>query len=497
MARQRRKNRGPSANTYQILDVQGPQKMPISGKHQEPETGILTIHADLTEQYLGSSFVGLAAALRVLSTSGSDELTRQHGYGLWRQMQRDPEVDAGLSTIIQGACAQPSHIISSLRVGDPDYKRSAKLAEFLNWMIQLWDVDQWKRQQLENALIFGNAVSELDWEYSDNIRYENKLIIKNARIQEPENYGFVVDNWGEIYGVAPLNQPMTFPMSNIIQLSTQGITNLTGMVPSYKLAIWTWNKRGSDPRGKSILIPAHVPWWSKQRALEEWSCWIGRYAQPSLVATPGPDAVAICIKDASGNDVIIEPTKVLLDALKNYGNASILALAYGSKVDVLETKGGVEPFIKSIQLFNIEISRALLGQHLATNEGSSNSRAAAEVHAIVLRQLINACRYFMARQFHQNFIKPVIEANFGDVGRAMPVVDLGDGDGYPPSITDVAVLLQSGYFTEDQLPKLDRVMGFPIRETNIPAGPQAISNQGRANATTDRFTPPEREPRAR
>lgn len=491
MSRNRNKRR--NANTYQVLDVQGPQKMPISGQHKEPSHGIVVVESDLTEKYLGSALMGLQASLQVLSNQGSDILIRQHGYELFRQMQRDPEIEADINTIIQGSCAQPTNIVPNLRVTDPEYKRAKKLADFLNWMLEGFDVDMWKREQLRSCLTMGNAVSEKDFAFVESGPYKNKLVITDLRLQLPEHYGFIVDQWGDVFGVAPLNQPMTYPMANIVQLSENGITALKGAVPTYKLAIWTWKKKGTDPRGTSVLIPAHVPWWAKQRALEEWSCWIGRYAQPSIVATPGPDAVATC--DEFGN--VTEPTQALLQALKNFGNASILALAHGSKVDILQATGGVDPFVKSIQLFNVEISRAILGQHLATNEGSNNSRAAAEVHAVVLRQLINSCRYFMARQFQRDIIKPIIEANFGDVGNAMPIVDLGDGDGYPPSIADVAVLLQSGYFTKDQLPKIDRMLGFPIRETEEPAGPQAISNEGKLkDATTNEYAAKPREPRS-
>lgn len=471
--------------------------MPIDGKHQEPATAVVTVQSDLTEQYLGASLMGLSAALRVLNTQGSDQLTQQHGYNLWRQMERDPEVNAGLNTIVEGACAQPTNIVSPLRVTDSEYKQSVKLADFLNWMVKQFDVDQWKKEQLRTCLTMGNAVSEKDWDFVESGRYKNMLVIENLRLQEPENYGFIVDQWGKTYGVAPLNQPGSYQMGNVINLDTNGITILKGAVPTYKLAIWSWKKKGTDPRGTSILIPAHTSWWAKQRALEEWSCWIGRYAQPSIVATPGPDAVTQCIVDpVTGQERTVEPTKALLDALKNFGNASILALAHGSEVNVLQATGGVDPFVKSIQMFNVEISRAILNQHLATNEGQNQSRAAAEVHAIVLRQIINSCRYFMARQFERDIIRPVIEANFGDVGRLMPVVDLGDGDGYPPTITDVAVLLQSGYFTKDQLIKLDRVLGFPVRETDEPAGPQAISNLGKLqNAETISNTPTTRKSR--
>lgn len=479
MPKRNRRTPRSNTNTHQVLEVQGPQKMPIGGQHREPEVGMVTVNSDLTEKYLGSAPIGLQAALQVLSTRNGNELLREHGYELFRRMMLDPEVNADVNTIVQGACAQPINITSPLRPTDENYTRSQKLADFLNWVLAQFDVDMWRREQLRSALTMGNAVSEMDWGYVETGKYRNKLVIENMRLLIPEYYGFIVDQWGYIYGVAPTNQIASFPLANIIQVSATGITPLAGAVPTYKLSIWTWDKKGTDPRGTSILSAAHVPWWGKQRTLEEWSCWIGRYAQPSLVATPGPDAVTICVKDSRGNDVFIEPTKALLEALQKFGNASILALPHGSEVDVLQATGGVDPFIKSIAMFNVEISRALLGQHLATNEGAHQSRASADVQAVVLRQLINSCRYFMARQFQRDIIRPIIEANFGDVGDLMPVVDLGDGDGYPPTISDVASLLQSGYFTQDQLVKLDRILGFPVRQTEDPAGPQAISNKGK------------------
>jgi hypothetical protein len=259
--RKRNQQQKNDANTYQVLEVQGPQRMPIDGKHVEPSTGIVTVQSDLTEQYLGASLMGLSAALRVLTTQGSDQLTQQHGYNLWRQMERDPEVNAGLNTIVEGACAQPTHIVSPLRVDDPDYKRSVKLADFLNWVISRFDIDEWKKQQLRTCITMGNAVSEKDWDFVQDGRYKNMLVIDNMRLQEPENYGFIVDQWGKIYGVAPLNQPGSYMMSNMINLNVEGITPLKGAVPTYKLAIWSWKKKGTDPRGTSILVPAHTSWW--------------------------------------------------------------------------------------------------------------------------------------------------------------------------------------------------------------------------------------------
>jgi hypothetical protein len=236
--------------------------------------------------------------------------------------------------------------------------------------------------------------------------------------------------------------------------------------------------------------PAYIPWWAKQRAIEEWSCWLGRYAQPSIWATPGPNAVPVCVTDSQGNQTVTQPTELLLNALLQFKSASVLALPYGSEVNLLEAKGDAQPFIDSIKAFNTEITRAILGQHLATAEGDNQSRAAADVHALVLRIFINSLRRFIAASIERDLIKPLIEGNYGDVGHLMPVVDLGDGDGWAPTVTEIAVLMQSGYFTVDQLPKLDVILGLPVRETSEPAGPAAANAYYKAITDAQDVVPP-------
>jgi hypothetical protein len=460
---------GQSTDTFQVKQVQGPQ---LPGT--DPNTALVTLTADLVEKYLGRGLIGFGPSLEVLTTRNADELLRQHGYDLYRRMTMDSEVDASLDTLIQASSSQALLATSALDIRDPDYELSRELVDFVNWTFAQFDIDSWRREQVRQMLTFGNAVSELDWDLQETGDWANHLVISNLRLQRPEDYGFIVDRWGKIYGVAPLGQAAgtVFPLGNLIPLDSFGGSKLLeGAVPIYKLAVWTWEKRGVDPRGTSALIPAYIPWWSKQRAIEEWSCWLGRYAQPSIWATPGPDAVPVCITNPDGSQLITQPTEALLQALLQFKSASVLALPAGSEVHLLSVSGGVEPFLNSIAAFNVEITRSILGQHLATNEGASSNRSGADVQALVLRLYINAIRRYIAKAIERDIIKPLIQANYGDVGHLMPVIDLGDGDGWQPTVTEVAVLFQSGYFTEDQLPKLDKILGIPIRETNDRVGP--------------------------
>ncbi len=151
---------------------------------------------------------------------------------------------------------------------------------------------------------------------------------------------------------------------------------------------------------------------------------------------------------------------------------------------MLQATGSVDPFLNSIDMWNKAITRAILGSHLATSEGESNGKAGPELHSIILRQLIASIRMFVIRAIEQDIVKPLVQSNYGDVGRLMPVVSLGDSDGFPPTVTEVAVLFQSGYFSEDQLQQLDRILGLPIRTTfnrvgaqNLPPALPEVTNE--------------------
>ncbi len=462
--------------TAQVKQVQGPQ-IPF---HQ-PLVGEVVLTADLAEKYLGRGLIGFGPYLEVLQNKNASELARQHGYALFRRMLTDSEVDASMNAVIRASTSSKLVAQSPLDPGDTDYDLSLELVDFVNYCIGSWPIDEWRREQLLYALGFGNAVSELDWDVYETGKYANHFYIKRARVQEPEDYGFLVDRWGEIYGVVPLGQAagLIYPLGNLISLPENGIRDLRGVVPRYKLSVWTWEQKGTDPRGTSLLIPAFIAWWNKQRAMEEWSCWLGRYAQPSVWATPGPDAIQSCITNPDGSQIITQPTEALLQALVNLKSASVLALPYGSVVNMLQAQGTVEPFLKSIELWDKEIVRAILGQHLATAEGGGTSaKTAAEIHAIILRQFISITSMFMIRNIEQDIVKPLIMSNYGDVGRLMPIISLGETGGFPLTSTEVAVLFQAGYFSEDQLQDIDKMLGIPVRTTlnRVGAGnlPKAI-----------------------
>lgn len=469
--------------TVQRNVVQGPQR-----PGAPPAEATVITNADLGQKYLGQGLVGYSAYLEVITNATANDLVLKHGYDIFRQMQADSEVNASITAFVQAPNSQPSEVNPQMFEGEEGYETAREICDFVAWNFRRLSIDEWKRDALRTAIVFGNSVSEIDWDNAHYGPYQDRFIIKRIRRQEPENYGFIMDRWGEVYGVAPINEAAgtMFPLGNLIPLEDKHAKLLQGAVPRYKLSIWTWDKKGTDPRGTSMLIPAYVPWWGKQRAIEEWSCWLGRYAQPSIWATPGPNAVPLCTTNPNGSQTIQQPTELLLQALLQFRSGSALALPYGSEVNLLTAEGSIDPFLKSIETFNTEITRAILGQHLATSEGSVAGKAGAQLHAYILRQLISYGRQIMATRIQEDIIKPLVQANYGIVeDKYYPVINLGDDDGFPPTITEVAVLFQAGYFSEDQLAYVDRKLGFPVRKTMDRVGAGNLP-QADGSSTTDK-----------
>ena len=78
--------------------------------------------------------------------------------------------------------------------------------------------------------------------------------------------------------------------------------------------------------------------------------------------------------------------------------------------------------------------------------------------------MILTVRNWLGDQVRRDVFRPIVLANFGDdAERFTPLLDLGDGDGFPISATEVASLAAVGWFTDDQMAVMDKRLGLPVR----------------------------------
>ena len=433
--------------------------------------GRVVTQADISRDYVATSFMSYLPILQALPHV-FDDLTKEFGIDVYERMAYDSEIAASIDVLTLASCINPPRFISPVSTDDPRYDEALCIAHFFEWMFRDMRVpfNNARHALVDSALKFGSSVAELDyavkqWDGNDY------LTISAVRPKELKETAFVVDGFRSIVGIIPTRIPhLTLPIGSYIPLSWQsdGLQAqdkvIKHLLPRSKFLILTWRPKADDPRGTSALRAAYTPWYAKQQILNEFLSWLAKFAQPSLWATTAPDAMPQCITLPDGREIRTEPTDVLLQALVQFKNASVMALPHGSQVNAVNMTGSGGIFLDAVAWANTEISRAILKQHLATGEGEHQVRASSEVHQDVLSLIIIFLKNWQADAIRRDIVRPLTIANFGDAELA-PIVDLGDGDGFPVSTDEVARLMSSGYLSPDQLAALDKMLGLPVRES--------------------------------
>ena len=169
-----------------------------------------------------------------------------------------------------------------------------------------------------------------------------------------------------------------------------------------------------------------------------------------------------------------EETDTLADLLENMVQDAIAVIPDDSSVEIQEANksSSAEIFEKLIDKMNAEISKAILGQTLTTEIGSSGSYAASNTHMQVRQDIIDADKKLVERTINQ-LLRWIYEINFSS--KEVPVFEL-----YSPEDVDLTlaqrdkILSETGVkFTKEYFIKaygFDEE-DFDIREDIIPATP--------------------------
>jgi len=452
----------------QISDIQG---NPLVAGQRRVVARVAT-EADLTRDYVASNIISLLPALQSLPHA-FDDLACDFGPEIYEQMANDPEVAASLGVLVLATCASEARLVPGVQPDHPDYGLAEQIAAFHRQYLDRLDIDEWRMALTEGALRDGSSVAEIDYGIQSGGDYDGYLVATAIKPKLLRETSFVIDAYQNVIGLIATRLPnLVLPVGSYIPIHWQGDSLLgpneqviRGLIPRSKFVVFTWRKRAGDPRGRSALRPAYPPYWIKQKTANEGVDWIARYIQPSIWGVTAQNAIAKCITNPDGSETIIEPTDQLLAALSQFRNASVMALPFGSAINTIAVPEGAQVIFQVVMDWaDREITRAILLQHLATGEGQHQARASSEVHQDVLSLLIIFVKTWQARQIRRDLLVPLTIANYGQQNAHLaPRLDLGDGDGFPITPAEVAALQTAGWFTEEQMPVVDRQLGLPVR----------------------------------
>lgn len=407
-----------------------------------------------------------------------DDISADFGDDIYERMLHDPQVKAcgqilKKSIIEDGVYLRPAVDDAD----DPDYEQAKSISEHLQRQLDEQEVslDDALNNMLD-AAFYGNKVAEVKWEFGKGPKGMHNRVLNPValKVKPREATSFVVDAYMNIvglYATSPTSSVGTVSGSTIIKPDDPNL------LPRTKFAVLTWEPRDGDPRGTSVLRSAYDPWWRKRQIIVEYMRYMTQFAGPSVIGYTAESASLGAQADPLGNVVTdpvtgqmvpaLTPEEQMLSTLLAWRNGLAAAFPYGSKVEVVQPAGDGSAFLKGLLQADQQITKAILTQELATEQGEHQTRAAATVHQDVLATIVRQGKKSVQRMIFMDVLRRWVIMNIGDDALHLtPFVSLGttEEEDKSPKMNAVAALQRSGYLDMSQYPGIDEILGLPARD---------------------------------
>jgi hypothetical protein len=329
-----------------------------------------------------------------------------------------------------------------------------------------------------DTLLYGEGMCELMW--GDGYgELAGRRVVRRIDSFELEQAITLIDTGNRIVGYAPYGIPGIFaPMGTwlpIQDLASQLLEIFESadrehalynfkIIPKWKVLHQRWMPASDPHKVIRLLEPGKQMWWAKQQALAILMALIDE-AQGVKFGTTAQGAQEVCLFDAGGNEVTCTPEAALLQQIsKGWGGGTVTGV-FGTGVGHIQPKPEmITAVISAIDLFSQEISTAVAKQFLATSQGARGSEMGAKAHKELFSMLVAHSQNRQAMCLYTQLHKPQIVANFGvDAAPFTPEVDMSLPNGLARTPDEIGLLNQSRYFSPDQMPSIDRQLGFQPR----------------------------------
>lgn len=253
------------------------------------------------------------------------------------------------------------------------------------------------------------------------------------------------------------------------------------VVPDKKFLLAQNNPSYNNPYGERTLSRVFWAVTFKKGGLKFWVVFTEKYGMPHLIGKHPRGASR-------------EETNTLADMLEDMVQDAIAVIPDDSSVEIQEANksSSAEIYEKLIDKMNSEISKAVLGQTLTTEIGSTGSYAAANTHMAVRQDIIDADKKLVESVINQ-LIRWIYEINFSSA--EVPIFEM-----YAPEDVDLTlaqrdkILSDTGVkFTKEYFIKTYGLEDedFEIREDLPPVMPPQFKEFKEQDKNT--FTPPGQE----
>jgi hypothetical protein len=428
------------------------------------------LSADPRQEYVSRQGLTTAAFFVETLSPSIDDIEAEFGADLYERMVTDPQVAGEVNALILSALSGQVLLTAALEPppGEeptPERKAAYDRAEAVRAFCQ-FNLDHLATPLLPwlfdmaRAVYLGHRVSEVvyrDGTYTDAATDEtlpDALLLDRLKIKPCYSFAFVVDTRMNLVGlVVNLAGRVTTLLTPVVF----DPTNAPNLMPPDKFAVYSFRPKEGDPRGTSLLRAAYNAWWLKRRTLEERHKFLVNVAGGPLFGTTAEGA-----QDAEDGTT---PEEAMANTLATVRNGTSVAFPAGSTVaPVYPATNDGAAFAKALADLNIEISKAITSQSLATNEGEHNARAAADNAKNVLDLIAEEIEQDLAGVL-KGVLKVLVEVNYPPQDwEYVPNVSLSQAEeaDLAPAAAAFSQAMQAGIIQKAQLPYVWSKLGLPV-----------------------------------
>lgn len=428
-----------------------------------------------------------------------DDLTAELGDDVYERMLRDPQIAANVGVLKTAILEDGLNLRPAVNdEDDPNWQQAKDLVKLCERQIDDLEtsIDDVLVDML-SALALGNRVAEEVYIYDSSYSGLTEVVLRRLNVKPRRNLAFVTDAFGNVQGLMGVEQGQ--PLINGSLLTEE---QRARVLPRSKFAIYSFRPKDNDPRGDTVLRPAYNPWWLKMQLWPEYLKYLVQFASPSIDGEVAENAHDEVIYDANGVPTGQYRTaeEAFLTKLLSFRNGTAIARPFGSKLNMLWSTGEGQAFLNAFELYDKQIAKSILYQTLATEEGSSGTRAQGVVHEGILETIVRQNKRAVCRMLRRDVLTQIVVNNAGAQAKALtPRASLGDAEtqNLAQLWTAAAALSRAGYFDGTQLPQVDELLNLPPR-TAAPqeAPPAAADSQGGQGQPADDQADPNPDPGA-
>lgn len=191
-------------------------------------------------------------------------------------------------------------------------------------------------------------------------------------------------------------------------------------LPPYKFLVHRSRRKSGHPIRSGLARLVAVSYMAKSYTLRDWLAFAEVYGMPLRVGKY-PDTLDDTTTEGAAD------LAALIDAVANIGSDAAAVIPESMMIDFVSSQrsgggGGEAVFSGLAKYIDGQISKAVLGQTMTTDDGSSKSQS--ETHNDVRHDYRNADVRRLASDLHRDFTKPYVNLNYGVPKNAYPVIYL-------------------------------------------------------------------------